>query len=173
MPQCSAFGCNNVTGKSSNAKAKITFHVFPLRKPSLLRSWLHNVNRKNFRPTPNSRICSEHFTVDSFVPDKYAEHLASLAQAAGRTYNKPLFKLREDAVPSIFDHRQPTIVKERQSSVRRALLQEKMDDASTPTDVHVSKVLVLLAVAREPDKIAQGQNRPDIIAQTKWAILSH
>ena len=25
----------------------------------------------------------------------------------------------------------------------------------------------------EPDKIAQGQNRPVIIAQTKWAIMSY
>ena len=141
MPQCSAFGCNNATGRSGNAEAKLSFHVFPLKKPSLLRSWLRNVNRKNFKPTPSSRICSKHFTVDSFVPDKYAEHLASLAQAAGRTYNKPLYKLREDAVPTIFVHRTPTVVKERPSSVRRALLREQMDDASTPTDVHVSKVL--------------------------------
>ena len=93
---------NNVSGMW-----KLSFHVFPLKKPSLLRSWLPNVKRKNFCATLSSSICSEHFTVDSFVPDKYAEHLASLAQAAGRTYNKPFFiKLREDAVATIFVHRQ-------------------------------------------------------------------
>ena len=30
----------------------------------------------------------------------------------------------------------------------------------------------LTSFKRLPDKIAQGQNRPDIIAQTKWAIMS-
>ena len=88
MPQCSAFGCNNVSGSRlcNNSEKKISFHVFPLKKPSLLRSWLRNVNRKNFKPTKDSRICSEHFTEDCFVADKYAQHLASLAKAGGEFF---------------------------------------------------------------------------------------
>ena len=42
----------------------------------------------------------------------------------------------------------------------------------TPTALMCDGYIHSYGPQREPDKIAQGHNRPDIIAQTKWAIMS-
>lgn len=68
-----------------------SFHVpsslfvrFPLSKPQLATKWVQSLGMKNFIPTPNTCLCSEHFRTDCF-----------------RDYNGKQF-LREDAVPTIF-----------------------------------------------------------------------
>ncbi len=48
--------------------------------------WLKLVGRKGFEPTQSSRLCSNHFTLDCFVP------------------NKLIRTLKKDAVPSIFPY---------------------------------------------------------------------
>lgn len=57
---------------------------FPISKPQLAEQWVRSLNRKNFVPTTNSCLCSEHFQLECF-----------------RDYNGKPF-LREDAVPTIF-----------------------------------------------------------------------
>lgn len=57
---------------------------FPLSKPQLASKWVHSLGMKNFIPTANTCLCSEHFRPDCF-----------------RDYNGKQF-LREDAVPTIF-----------------------------------------------------------------------
>ncbi|KAI7814049.1 ARL14 effector protein [Triplophysa rosa] len=81
MPiSCSAIDCSNRFVKGS----EIRFYRFPISKPQLAEQWVRSLGRKNFVPTQNSCLCSEHFQPDCF-----------------RDYNGKLF-LREDAVPTIF-----------------------------------------------------------------------
>ncbi|XP_076854820.1 ARL14 effector protein [Brachyhypopomus gauderio] len=77
---CSALGCTNRFVKGS----EIRFYRFPISKPQLAEQWVRSLGRKNFVPTTNSCLCSEHFQSDCF-----------------RDYNGKQF-LREDAVPTIF-----------------------------------------------------------------------
>ncbi|TKS69535.1 ARL14 effector protein ARF7 effector protein [Collichthys lucidus] len=81
---CAAIGCNNKFVKGS----EIRFYRFPLSKPQLASKWVNSLGMKNFIPTPNTCLCSEHFRTDCF-----------------RDYNGKQF-LREDAVPTIFTHGQ-------------------------------------------------------------------
>lgn len=79
---CSALGCTNRFVKGS----EIRFYRFPISKPQLAEQWVRSLGRKNFVPTTNSCLCSEHFLPDCF-----------------RDYNGKQF-LREDAVPTIFSN---------------------------------------------------------------------
>ncbi|TKC35113.1 THAP domain-containing protein 1 [Balaenoptera ricei] len=80
VQSCSAYGCKNRYDKDK----PVSFHKFPLTRPSLCKKWEAAVRRKNFKPTKYSSICSEHFTPDCFK----------------RECNNKL--LKEDAVPTIF-----------------------------------------------------------------------
>ncbi|CAJ1049249.1 ARL14 effector protein [Xyrichtys novacula] len=79
---CAVSGCNNKFVKGS----EIRFYRFPLSKPQLANKWVHSLGMKNFIPTANTCLCSEHFRTDCF-----------------RDYNGKQF-LREDAVPTIFNN---------------------------------------------------------------------
>ncbi|KAM8877329.1 ARL14 effector protein isoform 2-T2 [Synchiropus picturatus] len=81
---CASAGCNNKFVKGS----EIRFYRFPLSKPQLATKWVHSLGIKNFIPTANTCLCSEHFRPDCF-----------------RDYGGKQF-LREDAVPTIFSHNQ-------------------------------------------------------------------
>ncbi|XP_054627075.1 ARL14 effector protein isoform X1 [Dunckerocampus dactyliophorus] len=81
---CASTGCNNRFVKGSD----IRFYRFPLSKPSLSVKWVQSLGLKNFVPTANTCLCSEHFAPDCF-----------------RDYNGKQF-LREDAVPTMFTHGQ-------------------------------------------------------------------
>ncbi|XP_008335522.1 ARL14 effector protein [Cynoglossus semilaevis] len=81
---CAATGCNNKFVKGS----EIRFYRFPLSKPQLANKWVQSLGLKNFIPTPNTCLCSEHFRTDCF-----REH-------DGKQF------LREDAVPTLFTHGQ-------------------------------------------------------------------
>lgn len=62
VQSCSAYGCKNRYDKDK----PVSFHKFPLTRPSLCEKWEAAVRRKNFKPTKYSSICSEHFTPDCF-----------------------------------------------------------------------------------------------------------
>lgn len=79
---CAAIGCNNKFIKGS----EIRFYRFPLSKPLLSAKWVNSLGLKNFVPTQNTCLCSEHFRPDCF-----------------RDYNGKQF-LREDAVPTLYTH---------------------------------------------------------------------
>ncbi|XP_041645798.1 ARL14 effector protein [Cheilinus undulatus] len=79
---CAVSGCNNKFVKGS----EIRFYRFPLSKPQLASKWVQSLGMRNFIPTANTCLCSEHFRADCF-----------------RDYNGKQF-LREDAVPTIFNN---------------------------------------------------------------------
>ncbi|KAM7302764.1 uncharacterized protein ISCGN_018272 [Ixodes scapularis] len=63
---CAVFGCTNNSRKrnlertSTANGVELKFHRFPVDKDEK-RKWLSAVNRANFTPTTNSRVCSAHF----------------------------------------------------------------------------------------------------------------
>jgi len=58
----------NVTCNQSTSTNEILFvcNSFPWSKPDLVRKWEHAMNRKEFKATIHSRVCSNHFTPDCF-----------------------------------------------------------------------------------------------------------
>nr|XP_014278099.1 THAP domain-containing protein 4-like isoform X2 [Halyomorpha halys] len=80
MVTCSVLRCTNRTGRN-----KVTFHRIPV-DPELRTQWIKAINRKNWTPAPNSRICSDHFVPSDF----------------NMTYHSQIAHLREGVIPSIF-----------------------------------------------------------------------
>ncbi|XP_076465863.1 uncharacterized protein LOC143297409 isoform X2 [Babylonia areolata] len=81
MGCCAALKCRNCPQKGSG----ITFHKFP-RDPTQREEWVKAVKRENFKVSKFSRLCSSHFE-------------ESCLDRTGQTV-----RLRENAVPTIFDH---------------------------------------------------------------------
>ncbi|XP_040077792.1 peroxynitrite isomerase THAP4 [Ixodes scapularis] len=82
MPMCCAVGCS-----SRFKDGKRLFRV-PSGKRDVARreEWLRRINRKNFTPSGQTRLCEDHFT-----PDAFERH-----RADGKR------KLKPNAVPSVF-----------------------------------------------------------------------
>ncbi|XP_007940840.1 THAP domain-containing protein 3 [Orycteropus afer afer] len=82
MPKsCAARQCCN---RYSNTRKQLTFHRFPFSRPELLKKWVLNIGRGNFKPKQHTVICSEHFRPECF-------------SAFGNRKN-----LKHNAVPTVF-----------------------------------------------------------------------
>ncbi|XP_006873184.1 PREDICTED: THAP domain-containing protein 3 [Chrysochloris asiatica] len=82
MPKsCAARQCCN---RYSNRRKQLTFHRFPFSRPELLKEWVLNIGRGNFKPKQHTVICSEHFRPECF-------------SAFGNRKN-----LKHNAVPTVF-----------------------------------------------------------------------
>ena len=79
---CSAYGCTNRASKNST----VSFHSFPLHNKDLCQKWIAALRRVDFKPTPNSSVCSDHF-----LPSDYTD-LTSERR-----------KLKQDVIPTIFN----------------------------------------------------------------------
>jgi hypothetical protein len=64
MVYCAAFGCNNQARKGNG----LSFFSFP-KDSNLRKVWTHYCKRWNFVPGPSHRLCSAHFSKDSFAQD--------------------------------------------------------------------------------------------------------
>nr|XP_004657738.2 THAP domain-containing protein 3 [Jaculus jaculus] len=88
MPKsCAARQCCN---RYSSCKKQLTFHRFPFSRPELLKEWVLNIGRANFKPKQHTVICSEHFRPECF-------------SAFGNRKN-----LKHNAVPTVFAFQDPT-----------------------------------------------------------------
>ncbi|XP_062046345.1 THAP domain-containing protein 3 isoform X2 [Lepus europaeus] len=88
MPKsCAARLCCNRYG---NRRKQLTFHRFPFSRPELLKEWVLNIGRANFKPKKHTVICSEHFSPECF-------------SAFGNRKN-----LKHNAVPTVFAFQDPT-----------------------------------------------------------------
>ncbi|XP_026375727.2 THAP domain-containing protein 3 isoform X1 [Ursus arctos] len=64
MPKsCAARQCCN---RYSSRRKQLTFHRFPFSRPELLKEWVLNIGRGNFKPKQHTVICSEHFRPECF-----------------------------------------------------------------------------------------------------------
>ncbi|XP_018415014.1 PREDICTED: uncharacterized protein LOC108789487 [Nanorana parkeri] len=82
MKNCVVHGCSNTHFKG----CKKQFFRFPLNDPERLSMWIVAVQRKYWKPSTSSTICSDHFTDKDYM--LYPEATDP--------------QLRHDAVPSIF-----------------------------------------------------------------------
>ena len=100
--KCAAFGCTS--GYKGYAKDNhITFHSFPLANQELCDRWIRANPRKNYAPTPNSRICSLHFRSSDFVEQRTDTNTARRRRKEKQHGNKLVKRyLKDGAVPSIF-----------------------------------------------------------------------
>ncbi|KAL4645992.1 THAP domain-containing protein 3-like [Arapaima gigas] len=93
MPKsCSAFNC---TSRYSSKEPQVTFHRFPLSKPSVLKEWLENIGREDFQPKKHMVICSHHFTPDCFSSSGNRKNLLWNAVPTLFTYPSPNTKSRK------------------------------------------------------------------------------
>ncbi|XP_040843783.1 THAP domain-containing protein 3 isoform X4 [Ochotona curzoniae] len=91
MPKsCAARQCCNRYG---NRRKQLTFHRFPFSRPELLKEWVLNIGRANFKPKKHTVICSEHFRPECF-------------SAFGNRKN-----LKHNAVPTVFAFQDPAQVR--------------------------------------------------------------
>ncbi|XP_075747557.1 THAP domain-containing protein 5-like isoform X1 [Rhipicephalus microplus] len=83
MPGCCAVGCSNKTEDG------FSLHNIPrgIRNSARREVWLQNISREDFRATPSTWLCEEHFTPDQFEP---------------LAFERGVKKLRRDAVPTLF-----------------------------------------------------------------------
>ncbi|KAM7307081.1 hypothetical protein ISCGN_010717 [Ixodes scapularis] len=81
MPACSAVNCTSRPEKTSGK----TFHLFPRCQPKLYQQWVVNLKRDKWKPSPGSRLCSDHFDDSCFD------------RTGART------RLRSGAVPTLFN----------------------------------------------------------------------
>ncbi len=100
MPSCSALNCS-VGYHSAKLPAGVTLLRFPLKNEELLKLWLKNLSRANFRPTEYSRLCSLHFSEDDFVTERKDSNLSRAKNDVGKVL--VLRRLKPDAVPHFPD----------------------------------------------------------------------
>ncbi|XP_051714114.2 THAP domain-containing protein 3 isoform X2 [Oryctolagus cuniculus] len=112
MPKsCAARLCCNRYG---NCRKQLTFHRFPFSRPELLKEWVLNIGRANFKPKKHTVICSEHFSPECF-------------SAFGNRKN-----LKHNAVPTVFAFQDPT-----------QLVRENTDPGGESSEPSVQKGKVL------------------------------
>ena len=67
MPTCCVYRCES--GSSSKNSFR-TFQLPPKSNEELREKWLEQINRKDFIPSENARVCILHFSEESFVPEE-------------------------------------------------------------------------------------------------------
>ena len=85
---CMAPGCSNESKRNN-----VHFHRLLLNDKGKLKKWVHNIKLKDPPINKYSRICSDLFTESCNIRDLQADLTGSKRQ----------FRLKEDAVPTIFD----------------------------------------------------------------------
>ncbi|XP_049797157.1 uncharacterized protein LOC126213448 isoform X7 [Schistocerca nitens] len=78
---CCCYGCKERYVKGGT----VTFHSFP-KDERRAKIWLQNINRPNFVHSRYSKVCSKHFTEESFDRERF-----------GGVW------LKNDAIPTVFD----------------------------------------------------------------------
>ena len=92
MPTCAIAGCSSSNRyKRSDSTTSISFHCFP-SEPQLRKIWITRCRRKNFSVVTNQRICSRHFSDESYLPD------CRLKEQFGLSVKK---RLKSDALPTL------------------------------------------------------------------------
>ena len=83
MPECAIVSCKNANKLYSLPES-----------PALRAAWLEKINRLNYVPTANTRVCEDHFDSNAFIPDEENK------DSKNRVRKKKT--LKERAVPILF-----------------------------------------------------------------------
>merc|ERR1711947_2277 len=90
MPTCAVVGCQCC---STTEKTCQTFPLPPQTSRNLLQEWIQRINRKDYIPNENTRVCKCHFLDEAFIPDE--ENLNKRGEKRTKKQLKPL------AVPTL------------------------------------------------------------------------
>ncbi|XP_037499257.1 peroxynitrite isomerase THAP4-like [Rhipicephalus sanguineus] len=95
---CCAVGCTNHSSKTQ----RVCYHHFP-NDSALREKWISAIRRDNWLPSKWARVCSDHFSPESY---KDSVHLM---EAFGLSQQHFYRRLKADAVPTVFKEviRQP------------------------------------------------------------------
>lgn len=135
MPVCSAYKCKKRSDreyKEAYKRGEFSFHKFPLADGLRVREWLRRMRWKNWWPTGNSVLCSDHFEKDCF--EQVGNHK----------------RLRRNAVPTIFNfpkHLQWKVPAVKRRSVNRKTVEAPVipESASKPVTSRLEGKFVRVA----------------------------
>ena len=99
--KCAAINCRSGYAKKKK-DSNITFHSFPFNDEKLLKHWLKQIARKNFKPSKNARICTLHFKEEDFVVDSADQQ--DRRKRKRETIKLVKKRLKDNAYPSIFNN---------------------------------------------------------------------
>ena len=112
MPaSCSANGCQN---RQDKRRPDLAFKTIPTDK-RLNELWKSKIKRKSYPKDHNIVLCWEHFSAECFERD--------FASEFKHKSTKELYKIKDDAVPTIFSYRSST--SPRLSSKNRSVIAAK------------------------------------------------
>ncbi|XP_073937579.1 THAP domain-containing protein 3 isoform X2 [Castor canadensis] len=121
MPKsCAARQCCN---RYSNRRKQLTFHRFPFSRPELLKEWVLNLGRANFKPKQHTVICSEHFRPECFSAFGNRKNLKHNAVPTVFALQAPAQLARENAGPA--SERDADLQKEK-------VLPQRQDETEAP-----------------------------------------
>lgn len=122
---CAALNC------SVRSKQGYSLYKFPEKDEQRRKIWIQNLGRGDYyEPSTLARICVKHFDGNQFIVDP------SVAASIGYEWKK--LTLRNDAIPTVFDHTctdYPEIKERKGSPVRkrtRKKLKRKLSSKSRP-----------------------------------------
>ena len=137
MPaSCSAPGCQNRRDKK---RPELVFKTIPSDE-RLNKLWKSNMKRKNYPKDHNIVLCWEHFESDCFERDFESEFK--------HESTKELFKIKNDAVPTIFSHvkdvpRRTSSEKRATKATKRKLVDDLCQQPTTSRSTSISATLSL------------------------------
>ena len=115
MSFCVAVGCYNQSDKNKD----ISFHMLP-KDDKMRKAWAAAIGRTEL--PKSGRICSEHFTQNSYEDSSRLKFELCPTQYTERKATRK--RLIPGAVPTIFRHNNRPPPKERKSSIERARREE-------------------------------------------------
>ena len=110
---CCVPGCYN---NSKKHKGKFSFYNFP-GDQNLRRQWLHNISRKDFRPTTGHRVCSAHFEGGSKTYQNNVPTVFPLQKSHPKVIKTPrrlLVRHKEEEIQEETEENKPTCPEENQ-----------------------------------------------------------
>ncbi|CAH3117632.1 unnamed protein product [Porites lobata] len=110
---CCVPGCYN---NSKKHKGKFSFYNFP-GDQNLRRQWLHNISRKDFRPTTRHRVCSAHFEGGSKTYQNNVPTVFPLQKSHPKVIKTPrrlLVRHKEEEIQEETEENKPTCPEENQ-----------------------------------------------------------
>ena len=110
---CCVPGCYN---NSKKHNGKFSFYNFP-GDQNLRRQWLHNISRKDFRPTAGHRVCSAHFEGGSKSYQNNVPTVFPLQKSHPKVIKTPrrlLVRHKEEEIQEETEENKPTCPEENQ-----------------------------------------------------------
>ena len=147
MPRCSVPGCDNES--KSPECSELSWFTYPIGNEQLLRQWLARIRRVDFQPNRYSRICSVHFSEDSFQENfSLFSSFVESGETCEPTRKRRRRKILKDgSIPSVFPGR--SVASRAESSVQRASCRkssyvEKKEHREVTRKVSICALLALV-----------------------------